>query len=657
MVRPSGKPVTAPYSSVKQINFDKELSEVKNYLRDVFPTMVNATLESAVQKIRTVGFKDLGPEYSTLTTAQEAQHHLWRYRMCKKWGAPNKTHANLIAAKTIAETLDYDSKGPKQIGFECEPFIKMCLFKARDRLSTALRNFYRFEPANLRMPNGEGYSSAGGDCSVYAKLRAAKWDITADCVDLFATVCYNTPGLKAAARKHIGVVSRDETRNLYLSYGHTRNVGYHVFKELLLSEVLNIVPGCRIATVPKELDKHRMIACEPFCNMIVQSVIEVGLRKVILEEFDVDLDCSQEVHKVLIRDLSNATVDFSNASNSNWLCWIEWLYPPYLVRQIRAARSPVAMLTTSHPDESALQHEWTMVSPMGNGFTFGLMTLTLLVIARELDNFSHVFGDDVIIDTEVAPSFIAIAEHIGFVVNTKKTFLRGSFRESCGGFTFGEEYIHSFEFTWATHTAQAFALVNKVNYLAHKTGDDALEALAINLRSLVPSLCKRASNTPDDVVFTDEFGDTQVESRFMLVWTANARRQKRQDALVREAVKRISNYRRCKSFLTFHNYRIHDLDFYLECTMEAATYRCEPPRCNANAFWAAHYLHAGRVTLPGFRPTTRRPLQLRVGTRFSTVFSRVGWEYVPTRSYKARAAWFSYPPSRQGYQVGPVIFR
>lgn len=599
----------------------------------------NSILSSYIMSLE--GVKDLGPEYFSFPSVASAQWHLLHYRMKKKWSPPNESNDKIISDRSVLDVLRYDSEGPREVVWEgVDPFIKMSLFRARDRLQKAIKKYYRFNPARLRMPKGEGFTSATGDCSVLAKLRNEKWDITADCVDLFATVCYNVPSLKAAARKHIGCVSKSETRQLYLSYAHTRDVGYNVFKELLLSEVLNIVPGSRIETVPKELDKFRVISCEPFCNMIVQSVIEEGIRDVILKEFGLDLDKAQDLHRTMISVLQNATIDFSNASNSNWCAWIEWLYPRAIFRQLCEARSPLGLYRLI--DGQVREHEWNMIAPMGNGFTFGLMTLTLLTLARELDDGASVFGDDVIIDSDVSAPFIELAGFIGFRTNERKTFTEGNFRESCGGFTYDGKPLSSFEFHWATNAVEAIVNVNKVNYLAFVTGIGALQALATQLDAVTPALCKRLSSNPHGTLFVNEVGDFQIESRFVPIWAKAAERQKRSDPCVQEHFKSVIGTKACKSFMSNLQYKASQIVVYCKLELVAEKYRSVPPKWNVNPFWTGYYLHTGRCLAPTYRPTSKRPLRLKVSLTFE---GAEGCSYTPVvkRVSRTRAIWYSMP--------------
>jgi hypothetical protein len=79
---------------------------------------------------------------------------------------------------------------------------------------------------------------------------------------------------------------------------------------------------------------------------------------------------------------------------------------------------------------------------MGSGLTFPLMAWSIYAticfyiqcfrktdVSREV----YVYGDDVIVPTRFYQDAITALNKIGFKVNTSKSFMKGGFRESCGG--------------------------------------------------------------------------------------------------------------------------------------------------------------------------------------------------------------------------------
>jgi hypothetical protein len=80
-------------------------------------------------------------------------------------------------------------------------------------------------------------------------------------------------------------------------------------------------------------------------------------------------------------------------------------------------------------------------SSMGNGCTFELESLLFLCICRSiipenLHGCISVYGDDIIIPQEYTEAVVERLNSLGFSVNADKSFWQGSFRESCGSFTF-----------------------------------------------------------------------------------------------------------------------------------------------------------------------------------------------------------------------------
>lgn len=428
----------------------------------------------------------LGPGLSLLSF-QAAVKQLQLYRMAKNFEIPSKEHADDRASKSIQQMLDYDSNGlklfspvPLQIGYdmgpqfvtEMQPYTRHQLYNARKRLNEVISD-YRFDIFSLEFPSGETFVSASGDISLYAKLRDRKqWCVTVECFDHFARVCYNTPMLKFAARRHFSMMSAEELAEMssndvlwrFEKARGSRHIGFEIFK-YKLRRIVTFCDHARLTTVPKNNETDRVIMCELFCNMICQRVVEIGVRNVIKKHFGIDLSTSHLLHKALISQGDNATIDLRNASNSVWLKVVEWFIGgTKLYSDLYKTRSH----TVKYAGKT---HKLNMLSPMGNGFTFGLMTLLLLVISREYDSYAHVFGDDIIVDKHVAHDLIDLLSTIGMQTNEKKTFIEGPFKESCGGFVSHGQYITSFEFKYSLDVVDAVTTVNKVGLMsiAHQT--------------------------------------------------------------------------------------------------------------------------------------------------------------------------------------------
>jgi hypothetical protein len=128
-----------------------------------------------------------------------------------------------------------------------------------------------------------------------------------------------------------------------------------------------------------------------------------------------------------------ATIDLSSASDTISRKLVEVLLPPDWVEAIKQSRSPVGTL----PDGKLITYQ--KVSSMGNGFTFELESLifwaicsSVIDLLRPVERQLAVYGDDIIISTEVCQTTLWLLSYLGFTPNAKKTYTDGPFRESCG---------------------------------------------------------------------------------------------------------------------------------------------------------------------------------------------------------------------------------
>lgn len=394
----------------------------------------------------------LGHLYSKTYHTAEVRKNLALYRLAKKFQVPSA--GTDLTEKSIKAVLTYDSKGItsfEPVRMKMDSDVRRLLFTARNILH---ENFSNFRPGNsaVVLPTGETDLPAKGDCSPYAKLRDPKqWRVTPDCFELAAGLIYGTRGLKSSARKHFLPYTKAENRLLWDSLGDR----FEVFKCKLL-DFMTIVQGSRLSTVPKNNDEERVINCEPFFNMVVQLNISQKIINLLMKApFYYTKEKAQRIHGNMISDLNKCTIDLSKASDSNWLAVIKWLYPKKFVRYLEQARSPCSKY-------GGVWHDLNMLSPMGNGFTFEVMTLTLLTLARVVDSTSSVYGDDIIIDKSKASVYLRTLAVLGYQVNSKKTFLDGYFRESCGSFYHKDTYLTSFDFHYCNDIMDAVIAVNKL---------------------------------------------------------------------------------------------------------------------------------------------------------------------------------------------------
>lgn len=201
----------------------------------------------------------------------------------------------------------------------------------------------------------------------------------------------------------------------------------------------DVVPGSRLSSVPKDRSKNRTICVEPSLNMYFQLGAKTLIERCLLKRYQIDISNQQEFNKSLAQrgsiDGSLATIDLSNASD---------MISTELCRAILPKEDFLLLMDLrSHGFSSDnVFYKMNMISTMGNGFTFPLMTLILSALCRitaddlglvlTKNNFG-VFGDDIIVPTSMYSLLTERIELLGLAVNHSKSYSSGFFRESCGG--------------------------------------------------------------------------------------------------------------------------------------------------------------------------------------------------------------------------------
>lgn len=204
----------------------------------------------------------------------------------------------------------------------------------------------------------------------------------------------------------------------------------------------HVIQGSRLSTVPKNEDTVRTIAIEPSGNMAIQLAAGYYLEEV-LRSIGLDIRTQQPKNKRLAQlgsiDGSLATIDLSSASDMISCNLVRSLMPRRWYNLLMDIRSPSIKLPNGE------WHDLNMISTMGNGFTFPLMTLILASLIygyRAVHNgpnlridWTHtaVFGDDIIVPTAEAVPIMHLLQSVGLIVNFDKSYCEGPFRESCGG--------------------------------------------------------------------------------------------------------------------------------------------------------------------------------------------------------------------------------
>lgn len=250
------------------------------------------------------------------------------------------------------------------------------------------------------------------------------------------------------------------------------------FSSYMKSTPPKIVQGSRLETVRKNQDTDRTIAIEPSGNMLCQLAGGYYLMAV-LRCIGVNLSSQQLLNRVMARRGSVtghlATLDLRGASNLTRIETVRRLWPPEWYDYMMACRSPFC-------EVDGQWMELHMLSTMGNGFTFPVMTLTLLaliyaVYARERSHRRNyvdftevaVYGDDIIVPSARSHEVIQILHDAGYVVNVDKSYCDGEFRESCGGDYYKGVDVTPFYVKTLRTPGEIYVAINQLLHWAAKT--------------------------------------------------------------------------------------------------------------------------------------------------------------------------------------------
>lgn len=232
--------------------------------------------------------------------------------------------------------------------------------------------------------------------------------------------------------------------------------------------------GSVLSSVPKNKETRRTICTEPLANMALQLAAGMYIEGA-LHCCGIDLADQQVKNRRLAfagsKDGALSTIDLKSASDYITKPLIKALWPPEWFALFMAIRSPCY----STPEHPADYRELHMMSTMGNGFTFPMMTLTLLSLvygfnAKQkigkslfVDLHTHaVFGDDIIVPSSSFAGVCEVLRSAGLKVNESKSYAEGPFRESCGGDYHRGEYITPFYVESLRTDSEIYVVINKV---------------------------------------------------------------------------------------------------------------------------------------------------------------------------------------------------
>lgn len=296
-----------------------------------------------------------------------------------------------------------------------------------------------------------------GDFDIDAMLSACRWGPG------------STLSLKGSkvSSSHKFDFECDITRDAYDLFGDVLKQAYPLWENL---RTPRFQAGNKVVTVPKNAKTDRTIAIEPGLNIWIQLGIGKQIkRKLRFAGFNLNSDLKNHRGAYLgsVTDLL-ATIDFKAASDSLSTGLVEFLLPSRWFRVLNAARSSYYTLNGELKRSNKF-------STMGNGFTFELESLIFVTLALALCEFHGVsdenvsiFGDDLIIPSVCVDQLSRICKYYGMIVNDKKSFSSGPFRESCGTYYFeGLDVKPIFLKKGLSRLKDAYCLANSIRSYSH----------------------------------------------------------------------------------------------------------------------------------------------------------------------------------------------
>jgi hypothetical protein len=341
--------------------------------------------------------------------------------------------ADLGIVKTIREILrlfrklqpnqDQDDRldiEARQKFFECEDLIPRQL---DERLDYRLRLFSRYILKDLSKFNPSDMVGKHGPGAVYEGYSPnQKWSGLLSSLDRLVNYGFDI-------------------------FSYQRGLGSILSTE---DELFFYTPPNRIArlcTVPKNISSKRTITVEPTEQQYVQGGLNIVLRDAIsrcpiLKQSLALSDQSKNQYLAMIGSQTDewATIDLSSASD---------LLSNEVVRAVFSKHSTFldAMYDCRSSHVEGFVPPLRKFAGMGNALTFPVQSIAFLLlgisgilrnqrvtywsIKRAARNI-RVYGDDIIVRREYAQAVCAELQLAGLIVNKRKSFLTGNFKESCG---------------------------------------------------------------------------------------------------------------------------------------------------------------------------------------------------------------------------------
>lgn len=353
---------------------------------------------------------------------------------------------------------------------ECSPptmFLANILARARKVIKYALGRCPSSAELQIRFGPG-AVSNAKGDRTTIADKLIAYPECTRDAVGIVSRLRQNSPvWYRLLKEVHPSCVYSHKT--VVDDFGDEVVVSGYVAPKL--------VRGNRFSMVPKTALTHRAIGVEPGQNMVWQLALGTLLTEK-LKNLGIVKDLQPDVNRFMAYMSSilgvYCTVDLSAASDTIAYYLVQFLLPAAWFELLARLRSP----------ETLIDGRWVELekfSSMGNGYTFELETLIFYALARAIadekgvDSEIHVFGDDIILKSELVEDLHKVLAFCGFTLNEDKTFVDVGFNESCGGdYLEGMDVRPYFLKEIPNNALEWFSLVNGIRRMGskHDSGGD-----------------------------------------------------------------------------------------------------------------------------------------------------------------------------------------
>ncbi len=237
---------------------------------------------------------------------------------------------------------------------------------------------------------------------------------------------------------------------------------YYRYDHVQILEPGDEIP-VKVISVPKTLRTPRIIAVEPTCMQYMQQALLQPLVQLLESEripgntrdnlaFNflgfTDQNPNRELACQGSIEQSLATLDLSEASDR-----VHILHVEAMLRRFPAVRQAVFATRSQKAEIPGMGLQFSSLSKfasMGSALCFPIEAMVFLTaiflgieeklgtpltrkIIKSYEGKVRVYGDDIIVPVDSVHSTISVLTHLGFKVNTSKSYWNGKFRESCGG--------------------------------------------------------------------------------------------------------------------------------------------------------------------------------------------------------------------------------